>query len=84
MPAKRGYSRRDYVGLALSFGSTMLVSVFIASWCGKWLDSKLGTPGIFWLFGTLGGIYSGFHLFIEQVERMEHPVDPDDRAPDNW
>ena len=21
---------------------------------------------------------------IEQVERMEHPVDPDDRAPDNW
>lgn len=82
--AKRGYSRKDYVGLAWSFGITMIISVLIASWCGKWLDTKLGTPGIFWLLGTLGGIYSGFHLFIEQVEQMEHPVDPDDRAPDNW
>ena len=51
MPAKRGYSRKDYLGLAVSFGVTMLLSVLVTSWCGKWLDAKLGTPGIFWLLG---------------------------------
>lgn len=82
MPIRPGrYSGRDYFGLALSFTVTMLVSIVITAGIGNWLDEKLGTPGIFWLFGMLGGIYSGFHLFIEQIEQMENPIDPDERAP---
>ena len=46
---------------------------------GHWLDNKLGTNGVFWLLSTLGGIYSGFHLFIEQVEQMQNPIDPSER-----
>lgn len=85
MPIKPGkYSGRDYFGLALSFTVTMIVSIMITSWCGKWLDAKLGTPGVFWLLGVLGGIYSGFHLFIEQIDRIENPIDPDERAPQDW
>jgi uncharacterized membrane protein YhaH (DUF805 family) len=85
VPIKPGkYSRRDYFGLALSFTVTMIVSIMITSWCGKWLDAKLGTPGVFWLLGVLGGIYSGFHLFIEQIDRIENPIDPDERAPKDW
>ena len=85
MPIKPGkYSGRDYFGLALSFTVTMIVSIMITSWCGKWLDAKLGTPGVFWLLGVLGWIYSGFHLFIEQIDRIENPIDPDERAPKDW
>ena len=85
MPIRPGrYSGRDYFGLALSFTITMLVSIVITAGIGNWLDDKLGTPGIFWLFGMLGGIYSGFHLFIEQIEQMENPIDPDERAPKDW
>ena len=69
----------DYIGLALSFCVTMLVSVLIMMWIGNWIDSKLGTPGIFWLLGSLGGIFSGFRLFIEQVEQMQNPRDPNER-----
>ena len=85
MPIRPGrYSGRDYFGLALSFTITMLVSIVITAGIGNWLDEKLGTPGIFWLFGMLGGIYSGIHLFIEQIEQMENPIDPDERAPKDW
>lgn len=85
MPIRPGrYSGRDYFGLALSFTITMLVSIMITAEIGNWLDEKLGTPGIFWLLGMLGGIYSGFHLFIEQIEQMENPIDPDERAPEDW
>lgn len=85
MPIRPGrYSGRDYFGLALSFTITMLVSIVITAGIGNWLDEKLGTPGVFWLFGMLGGIYSGFHLFIEQIEQMENPIDPDERAPKDW
>ena len=81
MPIRPGrYSGRDYFGLALSFTITMLVSIMITAGIGNWLDEKLGTPGIFWLLGMLGGIY----LFIEQIEQMENPIDPDERAPEDW
>jgi len=72
-------SINNYFGLALSFSVTMLVSVVIMMQIGHWLDNKLGTNGVFWLFSTLGGIYSGFHLFIEQVEQMQNPIDPSER-----
>lgn len=72
-------SINDYFGLALSFSVTMLVSVVIMMTIGHWLDGKLGTNGIFWLIFTLGGIYSGFHLFIEQVEEMQNPRDINER-----
>jgi F0F1-type ATP synthase assembly protein I len=72
-------SANDYFGLALSFSVTMLVSVVIMMWIGVWIDKKLGTGGIFWLIFTLGGIYSGFHLFIEQVEEMQNPRDINER-----
>jgi len=66
-------------GLALSFGATMLVSIAIMSFVGRWLDSKFGTTNVFWLIGVLIGICSGFRLFIEQVDQIEHPQHPNER-----
>lgn len=72
-------SAGQYIGLGLSFGVTMLVNIAIASSVGRWLDGKLGTPDIFWLFGVLAGIFVGFRLFIEQVDQLQHPKDPNER-----
>lgn len=69
----------QYMGLAMSFTVTMLVNVAIASTVGRWLDSKLGTTDVFWLIGMLLGIFAGFHLFIEQVDQLKNPIDPNDR-----
>lgn len=69
----------DYLGLALSFGITMLVSIAIMMWVGTWLDNKFGTGRIFWLIFTLMGIFSGFHVFIEQVDQMQNPRDINER-----
>lgn len=69
----------QYIGLALSFGVTMLVSIYIAAWVGQWIDAKLGLDGVFRFIGVLCGIYSGFHLLIENVEQMHNPKNPNDR-----
>ena len=72
-------SAGQYIGLGLSFGVTMLVNVAIAAMAGRWLDSKLGTPDIFWLLGVLIGICAGFRLFIEQVDQLQQQKDPNER-----
>ena len=69
----------QYLGLGLSFGITMLLNVAIGAWVGQWLDGKLGTKNVFWLLGVLCGIYAGFHLFIEQIDQLQHPKDPNTR-----
>lgn len=69
----------DYLGLALSFSITMLVTIVIMMWLGNRLDDLLGTDQICWLIFTLLGIYSGFHVFIDQVEMMQNPPDINDR-----
>lgn len=70
----------QYIGLGLSFGVTMAVSIIIAGWAGNWIDMKLGLDnGIFKLIGILCGIFSGFRVFIDNVEQMHNPIDPNER-----
>lgn len=69
----------DYFGLALSFGITMLVTLAIMMWLGNRLDDLLGTDQICWLVFTILGIFSGFHVFIDQVDMMQNPPDVNDR-----
>lgn len=69
----------QYIGLGLSFGVTMAVSIVIAAWVGTWLDSKLGLNGVFQFVGILCGIFSGFRVFIDSVEQMHNPIDPNER-----
>lgn len=78
--AKPKYSNAgQYIGLGLSFGVTMIVSIYIASWVGGWLDNQLGLNGVFRFIGILCGIFSGFRVFIDNVEQMHNPIDPNER-----
>lgn len=74
-----GYSAGQWIGLGLSFGISMLANIAIAAFAGRWLDRMLGTDNVFFLLGVLCGIFAGFHLFIEQIEELEHPTHPSDR-----
>ena len=74
------HSVGDYIGLGMSFGATMLVSIAVFSFAGKWLDEKLGFNGVCVFIGMLLGILSGFRVFLENVKRMEDPYDLDERG----
>lgn len=61
------------VGIGLSFGVTMALSIFIMYEAGHWIDGKLGLNGVFAFIGILMGIFSGFRLLLESVRSLERP-----------
>lgn len=80
---RRASEAGQLFGLGLSFGITMLVNIGIAGYAGYWIDGKFGFhnhPAC--MIGVLCGIFAGFHLFIEQIDQLEHPLDPEERGKD--
>ena len=69
----RKISPGQVIGLGLSFGVTMLVSIAIMYFVGSWIDKKLGLGGVFTFIGILLGIFSGFRLLLETVKDLERP-----------
>lgn len=69
----RKISPGQVIGLGLSFGVTMLVSIAIMYFVGSWIDKKLGLDGVFTFIGILLGIFSGFRLLLETVKDLERP-----------
>lgn len=70
-------------GLGLSFGITMLVNIGIAGYAGYWIDNRFGFHNHpVALIGVICGIFAGFHLFVEQIDQLEHPLDPEKRGGD--
>lgn len=69
----RKISPGQVIGLGLSFGVTMLVSIAIMYFVGGWIDRKLGLNGVFTFIGILLGIFSGFRLLLENIKDLERP-----------
>ena len=69
----RKISPGQVIGLGLSCGVTMLVSIAIMYFIGNWIDKKLGLDGVFTFIGILLGIFSGFRLLLENVKDLERP-----------
>ena len=69
----RKISPGQVIGLGLSFGVTMLVSIAIMYFFGGWIDRKLGLNGVFTFGGILLGIFSGFRLLLENIKDLERP-----------
>ena len=72
----RKISPGQVIGLGLSFGVTMLVSIAIMYFIGNWIDKKLGLDGVFTFIGILLGIFSGFRLLLENVKDLERGRGP--------
>ena len=69
----RKVSPRQVIGLGLSFGVTLLVSIVIMYVVGQWIDNKLGLENVFTFIGVLMGIFSGFRLLLENIRDLERP-----------
>lgn len=57
--------------VAMSFGLTLAISLFIMIKLGRWLDERFGTGLIFTFIGLIIAIISGFRYLYELVLRME-------------
>lgn len=69
----RKVSPGQVIGLGLSFGVTLLVSIVIMYVVGQWIDNKLGLENVFTFIGVLMGIFSGFRLLLENIRDLERP-----------
>lgn len=57
--------------VAMSFGLTLAISLFIMIKLGRWLDERFGTGFIFTFICLVMAIISGFRYLYELVLRME-------------
>lgn len=61
----------SYVGIGLSFGTTLAVSLWLTTTAGGWLDARLGLNGIFTFLGLLLGIFSSFRILVDNIAAIE-------------
>lgn len=72
MPKRPG-SNRAWVkaaNLALSFGVTLGVSLYITYQLGHWLDQRLGTGYLITFFFVLVGVASSFRVLIRELDHL--------------
>lgn len=58
-----------YIGLALSFGLTMAITVYLLYLGGMWLDNRLGTYPIFMFLGVILAIASVFKRLYTELKK---------------
>lgn len=60
-----------YINYGLSFGLTMVITLYLLSQGGKWLDNRLGTYPLFMIIGILLAIGAVFKQMITDLLREE-------------
>lgn len=71
-----------YINFALSFGTTMAVSLLLGFFGGRWLDRKLGTEPVFLVIGILAGTALAFYSMIKELQALEKTGGPKDSHKD--
>ena len=71
MKKKTSSNPSQYIGLALNFGIILVISMVIMFKVGVWIDTKLGTKGIFTLIFVIMGIVSGFRVLMSNIEAID-------------
>jgi F0F1-type ATP synthase assembly protein I len=57
-----------YLNLALSFGLTLAITVYILYKAGTWLDQRLGTEPLFMILGVFLALATIFWQLIEELQ----------------
>lgn len=71
-----------YINFALSFGTTMAVSLLLGFFGGRWLDRKFGTEPVFLIVGILAGTAMAFYSLIKEIQALEMTGGPKDPRKD--
>ncbi|HOB29064.1 MAG: AtpZ/AtpI family protein [Dethiobacteria bacterium] len=71
MAEKKGFMKYvRYTNLALSYGLTMILAIFLGFYGGDWLDRRLGTSPIFMLLGIFLGVGAGFYSLWSELSKL--------------
>lgn len=64
-----------YIALAMQFGLSLAISLFLMIRLGNWLDARLGTGFIFMVLGVLIAVTSSLFIMIRRIltEPAEKP-----------
>ncbi|NLW06682.1 MAG: AtpZ/AtpI family protein [Clostridia bacterium] len=57
--------------MAISFGITMIVAIFLGFYGGNWLDRRFGTAPWLMLFGIMAGVAVGFSSIWSELSALE-------------
>lgn len=70
---KRGQPSSPWAGLSLvtGIGVTLIVSLLVGLYLGKWLDRHLGTDPLFTVLGLVAGVGAGSVSVYRQVLAVE-------------
>lgn len=60
-----------YINFALSFGLTLIITIYLLYNGGKWLDKRLGTDPIFMILGILLAITTIFRQLIGEIKDLD-------------
>lgn len=79
-PRRPGADRAWFRGfnLALSFGVTLAVSLWITWHAGQWLDNRLGTGFVITMVFIIIGIISSFRVFLKELEHFDEVTEKRD------
>ena len=61
-----------YLTLVYQIGFTVVVSVGLFLFIGRWLDQWLGLPGIFTIAGVIAGAAGSFYLVYKAIMSLEN------------
>jgi len=65
-----------YINFAFSFGVTMVLSLLLGFYGGRWLDQKLGTEPLFLVAGLLLGVFVSFTSLLAELKVLETTKEP--------
>jgi F0F1-type ATP synthase assembly protein I len=60
-----------YLNFALSFGLTLVITLYLLYQGGKWLDKRLGTEPLFMILGILLAVATIFRQLIVETKDMD-------------
>jgi F0F1-type ATP synthase assembly protein I len=70
-----GLSGADFAGVGLQFAAAIVIFLF----AGQWVDSKLGTSGVFTIAGVFIGGGAAFYLMYRKISAAQRR-DDEERA----
>lgn len=67
-----------YINLALTFGITSAISIYLGFLGGSWLDRRLGTNPWLMFLGVILGIVTSFRVMLRETLAAVEPPRKDD------
>lgn len=73
MHKKFDYKSLSYLGLITQIGLVMMIPIFGSVFLGHYIDTKVGTNGLFLIIFILMGIYIAFrNLFVTVLKKIDN------------